>query len=172
MNVKRLNIMIAAGLVAIGIFIGVALACMVYITAAVAEDGIMYDCWVVCQPDSFVNIRSRPNGHSEITGRALAGMRFLTDGEEKGGFIHLVDVGNEEGHGWISTGYVVYCEPRGMDDEMQIRGRGRVACRKTIGGRRSSWAKPGDTVRVYWMADGWAVTSRGFIQSEWLVGER
>ena len=38
MNMKRLNLMIAAGLVAIGIFIGVALACMVYITAAVAED--------------------------------------------------------------------------------------------------------------------------------------
>ena len=46
----------------------------------------------------------------------------------------------------------------------------RVACRKWIGGPQTSmpWLKNGSDVDVFYMADGWAITSRGYIQSEWL----
>jgi hypothetical protein len=53
-------------------------------------------------------------------------------------------------------------------ERMQICGKARVACRKTIGGKRRAWAKPGSTVTVYWISEEWAVTSKGFIASRWL----
>lgn len=163
-------ILMIFGILAIGIFLGVALSCFVVISTAEAED-VSYDCWVICQPNDYVNIRSGPGNRKEIVGYAGCGMRFRTDGRERNGYIHLVDVGNETGEGWIHEGYIVYCEPRPVDREMEITGTGRVACRKTVDGKRRCWARPGDTVTVYWMTGEWAVTSKGYIQSRFLRGE-
>ena len=47
----------------------------------------------------------------------------------------------------------------------------QVACRRWIGGPQVEghpWIRNGETCQVFVMADGWAVTSRGYIKSEWL----
>ena len=156
-----------AGLFVLGLFAGVALSCAVLIGTAGAEGDIEYDCWAMCQPGDYINVRQKPGKHTEITGWAVSGMRFRTDGEERNGYIHLIGV-TEYGEGWISESYIVYSEPREVNREMTIREGGRVACRKTISGKRRGWAKSGETVTVYWIGGGWAVTDRGFIQSKYL----
>ena len=156
------------GMFALGAFFGVCVLLIVLmLTSPAYADGITYECWVMCQPGDYVNIRATASRHGEVTGWATSGMRFETDWEEKNGFLHLVGV-TEYGDGWISEGYVVFVEPREMDRQMRITGKGRVAARKTIDGDRRKWLQPGDTVTVYRISDEWAVTSAGFIRSEYL----
>ena len=162
---KDLAIMIA-GILAVGLFLGVVVSCLVVIGTAEAE-GSRMNCWVICQPTDYVNVRKGPGKNREIVGYASSGMRFETDGVEKSGFIHLIGVG-EYGDGWVSSGYVVFGEPEAMDRVMTIRSNGRVACRRMIGGKRRSWLRNGDTVRVYWASREWAVTDHGFVQAKYL----
>ena len=123
--------------------------------------------WVMCQPDSRVNIRSRPSGRSEAVGYAECGDGFATDGKQKNGFVHVF-ASVEAGEGWISAGYLVWEQPEQVGRQMVISAKGRVNARKTIGGKRRCWVRPGDTVTVYWAAD-WAVTNKGFIQTKYLA---
>lgn len=164
-----------AGILAIGMFLGVAMACVVYISAAEAEDGMMYNCWALCQPGNRdhpneVLIREKPGKHAEVVGAVQCGDRMVTDGREKGGWIHVVQLANETGEGWISARYVVYAEPEIVNEAREIIGGGRVACRKWIDGKRTAWVRAGSYVTVYAMADGWAVTDVGYIQSRYIGG--
>ena len=156
------------GVLAIGIFLGVALSCVIYLGDAEAEDDLVYKCWIMCQPGTDVAIREKPNKKSCVVGSAESCTQMWTDWQEKDGWIHVVDVNNETGEGWIHEGYIVFEEPQIVNQEMHIAGCRRVACRKWIGGPRSKWAKSGGKVTVYLIADGWAVTNRGYIQSEYL----
>lgn len=157
------------GMFALGVFLGVVITIMVvlFTSPAYAEDELTYPCWVICQPDDYVNIRAGANRHAEVTGWAVSGMQFRTDWREKNGFIHLVGV-TEYGDGWISEGYVVFTDPQVVNRDMVITGGGRVAARKTIECARRKWLKPGETVTVYRISDEWAVTSAGFVQSRFL----
>ena len=64
----------------------------------------------------------------------------------------------------------MFVEPKTTDREMVITGKGRVAARKTIDGQRRKWLKPGDIVTVYRISDEWAITSAGFVRSDY-IGE-
>ena len=46
----------------------------------------------------------------------------------------------------------------------------RVACRRWMNGPRTQnpWLMNNSLVQVFYMTEEWAVTSRGFIRSEWL----
>ena len=159
------------GMFALGAFFGIIVTIIVAMLAcpAYAEGEETYDCWVLCQPEDYVNIRKTPSRHGEICGWATSGMRFETDWQERNGFLHLVGV-SEYGEAWISEGYIVFVEPKTTDREMVITGKGRVAARKTIDGQRRKWLKPGDTVTVYRISDEWAITSAGFVRSDY-IGE-
>lgn len=164
------------------VIIGAALICMLaevfiygcgaYLVGKALADGET-DCWVLCRPQQdgrmadYINIRRGPGKQHEATGYAESGMRFSTDMEERNGYIHLVGV-TEYGDGWISSGYIVFEEPVKVNREMRIRSNGRVACRKTIDGKRRCWVKNGETVTVYAMTRSVAVTNKGFIESRYL----
>lgn len=169
MNRKE-RIIYRIGITALGIFLGVAAFCLQVITWAGAEDAPeeTWACWVMCQPGGEVMIRERPGRKAPAVGAAACGERMRTDWEERDGWVHLVDVNNETGEGWIFGGYIVCEEPREVNRLAEVHARGRVACRKWIGGKRRSWIRSGDTVEVYLAADGWAVTNRGFIRAEYL----
>lgn len=169
---KREWIAHSIGIFIAGIFIGVVLSCIACLgwgADAEAEE-LTYRCWAMCQPDSEVMIRSAPGKHAEIVGAAGCGQMMWTDWREKGEWLHLVDLSNETGEGWIYIGYVVFEEPERVDREMTIISKGRVACRKWIDGKRNRWAKNGETVEVFWMTREVAVTNRGFIRTEFLKG--
>jgi len=91
-----------------------------------------------------------------------------TNGKTKNGFLYVFDLAAEVSDGWISTRYIVEEEPKDISTEMEIRAEGRVACRKWIDGKVIKWYRNGDRVYVHWMADGWAVTDRGYIRYEYL----
>ena len=125
--------------------------------------------WVICQPDSVVNIRSRASSRSDSVGYACPCDSFETDGVTKQGFIHVF-ASIEAMEGWISLGYVVYEEPVPVYEDREIDASGRVAARRTIGGKRRRWLKPGDSVKVYYEAE-WCVTNAGFVRREFIGGE-
>ena len=171
---KRERIIFEIMIFFLGLFAGVALSCAAYIGTADAEEGIMGRCWVMCSPktedgrQNEILIRERPGRKANVVGTVVGGDRLTTDWQEKDGWIHVVDLASEAGEGWIFEGYVVFAEPRRVDGEMTICRGGRVACRKWIDGKRKAWAKPGETVTVYWKTGEWAVTDRGYIQSMFL----
>lgn len=168
---KRQDIVwLVIGVFVAGIFMGVVISCAVFANAALAED-LTYDCWTMCQPGSEVMIRAKPSRQAEAVGAAGCGERLRTDWREKDGWLHLVDVSNETGDGWIHMGYVVFQEPRTVGAEMTVAGCRRVACRKSMNGKRTAWAKSGSRVVVYMIADEWAVTDRGYIQAAYLRGD-
>lgn len=134
-------------------------------TAYADEDA---NAWVLCQPDSYVHIRSRANKHAQSIGYALCGDDFETDGTVRNGFVHLVNAPTESGEGWIAKGYVVFDQPEQVDHAASIEAAGRVACRSVMGGSRRRWVRPGDTVTVYWMSPEWSVTSAGFIMTRYI----
>lgn len=124
--------------------------------------------WVLCQPDSYVTIRSGPKKTTAVSGYAYPGDGFQTDGRKRGGYLHVY-VTNEAGEGWISRKYLTECEPEIFEEsEIMTVNVKQVNCRMCIGGRRRGWLKRGAEVTVYAMSDDWAVTNYGYIQSKYL----
>lgn len=138
------------------------------VSDAEAEEWEGRNCWVLCMPDGYVNLREKPKRNGETFGAATCGSNMLTDEKVRNGFLHVYDLSAEEPEGWISVRYIVYDEPEQVMREMRINSQGRVACRKWIGGKITGWAKDGDAVEVYWMSEEWAVTNRGYIMTEFL----
>ena len=140
----------------------------VFVADAEAEDAEGVERWVFCRPDGVVNVRSGPRKGAEEVAWLTSGTEILTDGKVRNGYMHVFGLAAETTEGWISTRYVVEEEPKAVGEEMEIRAEGRVACRKWIDGKIVKWYRDGDQVYVHWMADGWAVTDRGYIRYEYL----
>jgi len=172
---KEMAYMIA-GILAIGMFLGVALSCFVYLQNAEAEGDMHYYCWILCKPEtkdrpvSEVLIREKPGKNGEIVGAAKLGVKLETDWKEKGKWLHVVELASESGEGWVYGGYVVFQEPEIIGEMREIVGGGRVRCRQCIDGKTTGWIAAGKSVMVYAMADGWAVTEKGYIQSRYIGG--
>lgn len=145
------------------------LMALILLCTVSSAERIQEEVWVLCMPDSEVNVRERPKKTGEIFGGAMCGACMWTDNVKKNGYIHVLDLAAESDTGWISARYVVYDEPVEVNAVMEIRSDGRVACRRWINGKINSWIMNGDRLTVYWMSPSWAVTSRGYIRSEFLT---
>ena len=132
-----------------------------------AEDKLT-EAWVLCQPDSWVNIRESASSRGTYAGRLLSGDRIWVDGRTKNGFAHCDNMSNEAGEGWVHAGFIVFEEPAEVEKVCRIQSNGRVACRRTIDGVRRCWIVNGSEVYVYKIAGEWAVTNKGFIQSKYI----
>ena len=125
-------------------------------------------CWIMCKPGSYVTIREKPDKDSAEHGRLDCGDSFRTDGETKDGWISCCE---GEG-GWVYQGYVVTEKPEKCGERYVCVAKRQVACRRWMGGPqlegRAAWMKHGEFCEVFLIADGWAVTSRGYIRAEWL----
>jgi len=155
-------------LVAVIIIVAICLnvCCLTY---AYAEE---QECWVLCQPDSYVNARLSPSKRSMEIGRLECGDKIYTDGKVKNGYLHCY-VGFEYGEGWVKKGYIVYSKPYYPPvQETTIISNGRVNARKTINGDRRCWLKSGQKIKVYMMSDEWSVTNKGFVRTEFVNGGR
>lgn len=131
-----------------------------------AEEEI--ECWILCQPNSYVNARIFASGRSTIVGRLECGDKIYTDGVEKKGFLHCF-ANTESSDCWIHKGYIVFSEPHvPFIRDTQIISNGRVAARRTINGKRRCWLRDGQKIKVYMMSDEWAVTNKGFVKTEYI----
>jgi hypothetical protein len=150
----------------VGLLIVVTLVVNIYfLTCSKAEE---IECWILCQPDSYVNARLNPKKKSIEIGRLECGDKIYTDGKIKNGFLHCY-VGFEYGEGWVHKGYVVYDKPeRPVFPDTTITSKGRVAARRTINGDRRCWLKDGQKIKVYMTSSEWSVTNKGFVKTEYI----
>lgn len=123
--------------------------------------------YVLCQPDSFVNVRQFPVKGSEVVGRVELGWELESDGQRKNGFVHVE--GFEAG-GWINAGFVTSEPVTILTFETEIVSSGRVACRRSIRGTRRKWLLNGQKVVIYAFNWSWSITNKGFIQTRYLGG--
>ena len=128
------------------------------------------EVWVLCQKDSFVNVRMFPKKNCQEIGRLELGDMAYTDWKKDNGFLHIFFPGLEC-DGWVHRGYISASTVFVEEFEAKIVSRGRVRCRRSINGTRRKWLKNGSTVSVFGYGDEWAVTSEGFIQTKYLSWE-
>ena len=141
--------------------------------AAARAEARTITCWVMCKPGSQVNVRRTPDKKGQVVGFLEAGDDFRTTGESKHGFIRAEGIG-EYGEAWIYCGFVVTEKPAEVYENYVCVSNQRVACRRWVDGPKvqgSPWITNGSTVSMFFMADGWACTSRGYIRSEWLEAD-
>lgn len=135
-----------------------------------ASEERLITCWIMCKPGDFINVRRTPDKRSEQVGRLEVGDSFLTDADSKNGFIRCYGIG-EYGEGWIYSGYVVTEEPVPVFENATCTAYGRVACRRWMGGPKTAnggWLAPLSDVQIFYWTSDWAITSRGFIKSQYL----
>ena len=131
-----------------------------------AED---QECWILCQPDSWVYAREKPKKKSTELGRLECGEMIYTDGKIKNGYLHVYGLNFELSEGWVSKGYIVFSEPyEPYFKDNKILSNGRVAARRTINGKRRCWVVNGQSIKVYMMSDEWSVTNKGFIKTKFI----
>jgi hypothetical protein len=148
---------------AIAVMAGAIISCL-------ASDDQWFTCWVMCKPGSHVEVHRKPDKDSMVVGRLDPCDAFRTNGETKNGFLWC-DVG-EDTDGWVYVGYVSTEEPEQVFGRYVCVANKQVACRRWIYGPRiegrMGWLKNMSTVEVFYRTSEWSVTSRGYIQSEWL----
>jgi len=144
---------------------GIVAASILFAEAANAETT---ECWVICQPNSYVCIHGKPSKANDAFGGSMCGSRLETDGKQRNGFLHVVNVPAEESTGWISTGYIVYDEPIIMNRTATVYCEGRLAVRKCVGGKIIKWLKPGQQVTIVCYSNEWCLTDNGYVRTEFL----
>lgn len=133
--------------------------------------------FVICDPDSYVNVREFPTRKQEPRYALYCGDKVYVDGKVRNGYWHIWGVSGESDEGWISPRYIDVWEP--MDDvagRYVVVGQGRVALREGIDGKRIDWVYPGEEVEVLAMSAKWAVVKKtlkkgcrkGFVKAEYL----
>lgn len=151
-------------LIAAVVFVGA------YCMATGRAEGKTITCWILCKQDDFVNIRTEPDKGSRACGFLEVGDDFQTDGKSRNGFIRVLDRG-ESAEAWIYAGYVVTEKPEEINQNYVVVAKNRVAARRWVDGPQvvgRPWLKNGSEVMVYYIAEGWALTNRGYIRAEWL----
>lgn len=124
--------------------------------------------YAVCRPDDVVIVRERPKKTARAISELAPGQAVTVDGIEKNGYVHCIEMGSESGDGWVYGAYLVYEPPREVYLTGTVVSNGRLAARRWIGGPRVRWLKPMAEMRVYYLCGEWAVTSRGYVRSEFL----
>ena len=135
------------------------------------EEDPYADCtkiWVLCRDDTYVCVREKPRKTSDAFGGALNCSMLKTDGKEKNGFLHVVDVAAEASTGWISKQYIVYDPPEKMSQKALVVSNGRLAARKGINGKIRKWLKPMTEVTILYHTEEWCLTNYGYVQTEFL----
>ena len=138
-------------------------------TVSMADDTAT--AWALCKPGAQVNVRRSASKKSEIVGYLEVTDEFRTDGKTRNGFLHVISMG-EYGDGWVYLGFVSTEKPEPVFENYCVIARNRVACRRWCDGPQVAgklgWIYNGSDVTVFYVGDGWAVTSRGYIKAEFL----
>ena len=141
-----------------------------------AAEGQLVTVYAMCDPRegrNRVHVRAKPTKDSAELGYLECGDSFLTDAEERNGWIRCCNIG-EACEGWVFCGYVTTEKPEMVMEQYCCVAKNRVAVRRWQGGPqivrngRKLWLNNCEDVTVFCIADGWACTSIGYIRAEWL----
>lgn len=145
--------------------VGLALVCM--ITDAAAEGITMY----AISRDSPVNVRLKPSTKATIGGYLDFGWEATVIDEQRdssGTLWYKVDGITEMGYGWVCSNYMVPDKPSKVFDTYTVKASGRVAVYSRVEGKRKTWAKPGQKLKVTIYSDSWCLTEKGYVRTEYL----
>ena len=141
------------------------LASALFIVLTIIQSAYGEDLYILCR--TKVNIRSKPRKDSAVVAWIECGQMVHTDGKEKNGFVHVVDLPAEITEGWIYSGYLVDEPPVIRTFRAEVW-EGSVIARSSIGGKRLQKLREGRTVTVYARTHTYAVTNKGYIMCDWL----
>ena len=141
------------------------LASALFIVLTIIQSAYGEDFYILCR--TKVNIRSKPRKDSAVVAWIECGQMVHTDGKEKNGFVHVVDLPAEITEGWIYSGYLVDEPPVIRTFRAEVW-EGSVIARSSIGGKRLQKLREGRTVTVYARTHTYAVTNKGYIMCDWL----
>lgn len=153
--------------IALRVILAAVIIAAVIIFACRAED-VYAKGWILCE--DYVQIRQWASRDATSIGQLDPGDEIEIDGKTENGWAHIVSPCD----GWVHAGYITFSEPEKVGDWMSVNAKKRVACRRWAQGPqiedngRKRWLVNGSEVQVLWMSKEWAVTSRGYIESEWL----
>ena len=161
-KIRRNDVLKVAAMLLLYLLVMLALVCI--LDCSIAEE-----YYVLCRPESEVNIRERPKLKSGIVACYFFGDMVVTDGQEVNGFVHVVDINGEVSEGWMYRGLLVEDPPVASPGMAQVFCDGRVACRKYADGKIQRWLEDGSEVKVYAISEVWCVTEYGYIKTEFLT---
>lgn len=121
--------------------------------------------WIICK--DYVLIRQWASRKAPECGQLDPGDEIEIDGNTKDGFAHIVSPVD----GWVWAGNIVGSRPEKVECMAFVTAKTRLAARRWVDGPQvdsKPWLINGSEIKVYWMNDEWAVTSRGYVRSEWL----
>lgn len=121
--------------------------------------------WIICK--DYVLIRQWASRKAPECGQLDPGDEIEIDGNTKDGFAHIVSPVD----GWVWAGNIVDSRPEKVECMAFVTAKTRLAARRWVDGPQvdsKPWLINGSEIKVYWMNDEWAVTSRGYVRSEWL----
>lgn len=127
--------------------------------------------YIICKPEGEVNVREKPKLKSPIVGCLFFGDLVETDGKEKNGFVHVINLNAETDTGWIYGGLLVRDKPIVSPGHAQVFKAERVALRKyaTRDSKVKKWLKEGENVMVLAISEEWCVTEDGYVMTEFLT---
>ena len=168
---RKVSIFDKGKIIAFIVFVALIIVVTVALTVTFCKgEEALVKVYALCKPSSQVIVRRTPSKSGQEVGYLEVGDWFMTDGSSSNGYIRCYGIG-EYGEGWIYSGYVCTEEPVAVFEQYTCVAHRRVAIRKWMNGpqvERSPWLANGSDVDVFYMADGWACTSRGYIKTEWL----
>ena len=127
-----------------------------------------HEVYVICNPESFVYIRSAPSFKSEEVARVEVGDEMITDEKKNGKWVHVY-YPCEAGEGWIYSGYLIYDEPLVYKDGLYAQTKyKKVLSRRNVNGKKRTQLKKGANLRAYVVSDEWTITDVGFIKTKYL----
>lgn len=146
---------------------------LVFVTGAFSLASANMKMHVLCDPNSYVNIRKDPNSKAYIMGKlyAMDDVTVIASRTVGNTTWYQIDVFLESGNvGWVSGGFLVYDEisyyKTGV--EAKIKAKGGVHSRKSIDGKIRSKIKDRSTVQVFLYSNEWCVTNRGYIKTKFI----
>ncbi len=122
--------------------------------------------YVVVSENSRLNVRTKPDKHSEVAAALFNGDTILVF-EVKGGWARTNSAG-EWSEGWVSIDYLT-SDPDFEPTSMCVKSNGRVRVRKTPGGEVARYIKNGQNVTVTLWNGNWAKIDGGWVDGAYLA---
>lgn len=143
---------------------------MFFPSASIGESEEPVECYILCNPETYINIRTEPNKHSIAGGWAGCGDSVYPTGKTKGKWSQIVSTFDGYDYLWVITDYIVPDQPERITGYV-ITTADKVHIRKTPGGDSNGRVKKGTRIRAYARSHDWICTNRGYISTEFVIME-
>lgn len=144
---------------------------LILIKPALAEGYEPEEWYILCNPESYINLRTEPNKHSYAAGWAGCGDIVCPTGKTRGKWSQIYSGVDGYEYLWVITNYIVPDQPERVTGYV-VTTADRVYIRKTPGGDPNGRVKKGTRIRAYAASNEWICTNHGYISTEFVTFEK